>query len=183
MQIRFATNDSYYSRFFRFIFKEPVSHVGLGFFMGTRDLMVDCTKPYGGVYSNCCWSKKHTTLYFLDIKMSEEDEFKAYHLAVESAVLTEYDWGAYYYGFLMGIRKFLFRTPLPPHNKWQAKEKFLCTEILQPLKKILEKNGLDIRYLDLSAFTPHMLGKNMYRKWWPKDKKHTWPMGGPSGEV
>lgn len=182
MRIYFATNDHYYSKALMYIFDEPVSHIAIGFFTDTLGLIVDCTKPYGRLRHWKQWSSLYDVVYYADINMSKEDELAAYDLAVDDALMVPYDWGAYCYGFFVGIRRKLFGTPLPSCNPWQTDELRHCSEIMTSQTGILEKYDLKMGNLDFSALTPHMIGRTLYDR--SSENPHvSWPKGGPDAHV
>lgn len=155
MKIHFSKNDKFYSKLLMILCKEPVSHVGVEFFTGTLNLAVDCTKPFGKVYHMKHWLKKYDIVCSMKLKMDDDDELIAYAESASKSVLVGYDWGAYYFGFIAIIKRFLFGTPLPKENKWQSNDTRICTEILDPLKKILLKYDIDITDIDFTAVTPY----------------------------
>lgn len=156
------------------IFEEPVSHMGVGFEIdGVLPIVVDCTKPYGKVRHLNHWINHYDIVYCADISMTPEDEIIALKLACDNAVLKPYDWPAYYYGFLCGILKKLFKTPLPKVNMYSSKDKDLCSEVLSPIKPLLTTYGINLAYKDLSCMTPHMIGVELYNQT-KNNKKVTW---------
>lgn len=155
MKIHFSKNSKFYSKLLMFLCKEPVSHVGLEFFSGTLNLAMDCTKPYGKVYHIKQWRKNYDIVCTMHLRMGDDDELITYTEAAKKSVLVGYDWGAYYYGFIAVIKRFIFGTPLPKTNKWQSDDVRICTEILDPLKKILLRYDIDIMDLDFTALTPY----------------------------
>lgn len=164
MDIYFSTNEKLYSKLFRVLAKEPVSHIGLGFFPKSLNLAVDCTKPYGKVYHLKHWKSKYKLNFHMSLDMSLDDELVAYSCAADHAILVRYDWGAYYYGFLMLIRRYIFGIPLPAKNSWQTNEDRICTEIMTPLVEVLKKYGLDASDLDFAALTPFETAKELKKR-------------------
>jgi hypothetical protein len=164
MDVYLTTNEKYYSKLFRWLSKEPVSHIGLGFFRKSMGLVADCTKPFGKIYHIKQWKAKYQLKFFMRIDMSVEDELKAYKCAANHSILVRYDWGAYYYGFLMLFRRYLFGIPLPKSNSWQTKEDRICTEIMAPLMDILKKYGIDMEGVDFAAITPFELAKELKKR-------------------
>lgn len=164
MYLYFSTNDKYYSRFMRFLFKEPTSHIGIGFEVGECPIVVDCTKPFGKVYHLKHWESKYEIKISAKITMTAEDELEALRKTVDNAVLKPYDWGAYYYGFFIGILWKWFYVPPPKTNKYGSDDADLCTEVLNPIKRILKKYEIDLVNHDLAAMTPHMVATEIYRQ-------------------
>ena len=163
MKIYFSTNEKYYSKFMRWLFKEPSSHVGLGFSPdGTIPLVLDCTKPYGKIYHLDHWKKKYRITYSMDLALTKEDEEEAYILTTNNAVLKPYDWDAYFYGFLRGIAARWYGIPLPFTNRYSSDDADLCTEVLNPIKQLLLKYQIELITKDLAAMTPHMLAKELH---------------------
>lgn len=164
MLIYFSTNDVYYSKIFRWLFNEPSSHVGLGFFRDQESVVVDCTKPCGREHSLSRWIFKYKITHSLKIPLSEEREEDFYQIAKEYSVGKKYDFSAYYWGLFCGLAFKLFRIPLPKKNVFQQEEHGLCTEIFVPFKEKLLEFGIDILELDMSATTPHMLALRLYEQ-------------------
>lgn len=164
MLIYLSTNENYYSKLARFLFKEPVSHIGLGFNISGVPMVIDCTKPYGKLYHLKHWESKYTIVYYAGILLEERDEIDAFQKASEYSVLKPYDWSAYFYGLFIGMLWRLHLTALPEKNFFNIREWDLCTEVLNPLKNILFSYGIDIRDIDLSARTPHMIATEIYKQ-------------------
>lgn len=183
MRIYFATNDKYYSKVMRFLFKEPVSHVASGFWTDKIDIIVDSTKPHGKAYHKLHWDSKYKTKYFIDIAMSAEDELAAYQASVASSVMVPYDWQAYWYAFYKVTCRWLFGIPLPTHNKYEDPSKNLCQEAIAALRPYLIKYDLDMRFIDFSGLTPHMIGRALYKRTDPRNKNVSWPLGGPDANL
>jgi hypothetical protein len=165
MVIYFTTNDNYYSKLLKWVFKEPTSHVGVCLYpTGVTPVVVDCTKPYGKIYAFRAWTKKHDPVYAVQIPMALEHERYCFDTVALRSVLRPYDFSAYFYGFYWGLRWRLFGSTLPKRNKKSDHERDLCTEIFNPIKDILQKYGIDLFGVDLAAVTPHMLAKEIYRQ-------------------
>jgi len=161
MDVYFSTNDHYYSKAHRYIAKEPFTHIGLGFFTDKLKLVVDCTKPHGKLYHLDHWLTKYYLTNQLRIELDPEVEQKFYELVIKGSVNVPYDWGAYAYAWLAGIRNFLFNTPYPNINPWGGSGKW-CTEVLTPIvQPLFEETGVDFMGLDLAAKTPCMIYKKL----------------------
>lgn len=183
MKIYFVTNEHYYSKIFRFLFKEPVSHVALSFFEDDLKLVIDATKPVGGLYHIKYWLSKYSVVYCMELKLRSDDEKKLCLKVIDETVMVPYDWGGYWFAFFVAIKKRLFGIPYPKKNEWDATNMRHCGEILESLKNILPKHGMDISDLDFAALTPHMAAQELYKRT-PKSSIYiNWPMGGPDGEV
>lgn len=164
MRLCFSTNEKYYSKFMKFLFKEPTSHVGAGFVVQGCPLIVDCTKPCGKLYHQKHWDKKYKTVYFVDIQLSEDDEKLAFYLVTDNAVLKPYDWDAYFYGFLLGILWKWGGIKPPTYNRFSSKDADLCTEIVNPIKPLLCQYGINLEGKDMAAMTPHMMAAEIYEQ-------------------
>ena len=161
MRFYFTTNDKWYSKAHRFMANEPFTHIGLGFFIGTLNLIVDCTKPNGKVYHLDHWLKKYRAVKILSLSLENTMEQLLYLDVTNACVNTPYDWGAYYYAWLMGIRKLLFNKPYPDVNPW-AGSGMWCSEIISPIKENLKDYGVDLTDVaDFAALTPYMLYKKL----------------------
>jgi len=165
MVIYFTTNEKFYAKLLRWIFLEPVSHVGMCLYpTGVTPIVIDCTKPFGKIYAYNAWTKKHSPIFAAQIPMSLEDEIKCFDTVALRSVLRPYDFSAYFHGFYHGIKWRLFGTKLPKRNTKSDHEKDLCTEIFNPIKQLLQKYGIDRYGVDLAAMTPHMLAREIYRQ-------------------
>jgi hypothetical protein len=165
MHVYFSTNERYYSRLFRLLFREPASHVGVGFSPGADvPLVVDCTQPYGKIYHLHHWKAYYKIIYFMRIDTSPEDELEAYRLVTDNAVLKPYDYDAYVYGFYLGIKWKIFGINPPKTNRFSSPNADLCTEIFNPIKPLLLNYDIDLTNIDLAALTPHMLADELYHQ-------------------
>lgn len=165
MVIYFTTNENFYSRLLCWIFSEPVSHVGICLYpTGKTALAIDCTKPHGKIYAYEHWKIKNHPIFWVDIPLSESDEIECFDKTARRSVMRPYDLKAYIHGFYWGIRAKLFGSRLPRTNKQSDHEKDLCTEIFNPIKDVMIRNGVDLYGIDLSAMTPHMLAIEIYRQ-------------------
>lgn len=164
MYIFLATNEKYYSRLMMNLFDEPVSHIATGFFIGTMDLVVECTKPFGRLSHLNHWKTQYDIIYSMELLLDPYTERTLYDKVCADAVLSPYDWGAYYYGLYRGVRKWLLNSKFPKHNIGQDPNKRLCTEILYALKDPFLDYNIDISHIDLAAVTPHMIGTELYRQ-------------------
>jgi len=165
MRFYFVTNDKWYSKLHRLIAGEKSTHIGLIFFYCDLNIVVDCTKPYGKVYHLSTWLHKYRKISILELPLNSHIEKFFYKKIVSENVNVHYDFKAYYYAWIMAIRKFLFKIPYPKKNKWKTDGK-LCVEILEPIKKYLTDFDIDLMDIDLAAISPEMLFNIL------KDKKN-----------
>jgi len=161
MRFYFVKNDKWYSKALMKMLDEPVSHIGIGLFTDEHDgldLVIDCTKPHGKLYHMKHWTspEKYQIVNTLELKLSISDELLAYDRLIDQCVLTPYDWGAYYYAWIVLLGHFLFKTPIPKENKWST-DGMWCSEIIDPIEGILGCNGVDVSHLDFETLSPHMV--------------------------
>jgi hypothetical protein len=165
MIIYFTTNEKFYSKLLRWLFKEPVSHVGICLYpTGAIPIVVDCTKPYGKLYGFNPWKKKHEPIYAVQIPLAPSDELDCFEKVAMRSVGRLYDFEAYFYGFYWAILWRFFGFTLPKQNKLSNHDKDLCTEIFNPIKVTLQNYGIDLFGIDLASVTPHMLAKEIYKQ-------------------
>jgi len=157
MKFYFATNDKWYSKAHRYIAKEKSTHIGVGIFTESLNLVVDCTKPYGKLYHYKHWAKIYEVVDEIELPTHFGDDTLIYDDLIKACILTTYDWNAYYYAWIMGLRKFLFKTPYPKSNPWASDSGMWCTEIIRPLLPFLKSRGINIDYVDFAAQTPQMI--------------------------
>ena len=156
MRIYFSTNEKYYSKAARYIANEPFTHISLGFFTGSINLVVECTKPVGSVYHFDYWCQKNDVCEVLELNFDFSDEMYLYELCVQGCVNVPYDWGAYYFAWIAALKKYFFKIPYPRKNKWATDGKW-CTEVLDPIANELYNLGYDIVDIDLEVTTPYMM--------------------------
>jgi len=130
MHIAWVTNDVWFSRLLRWIFKQKTSHVGLIFRLKEVELALDINNPYGSLWSLNYWLHKYRLIYTLEIPLTKEEEFFVFKSLEEIAVLKPYDIKAYYYGMWRGLLKRLFKIPYPEVNKAVTNGKDMCQEII-----------------------------------------------------
>jgi len=168
MKFLFSTNEKWYSKAHRYITGEPFTHVGILFFEGGANIVVECTKPAGKASHADHWNKKYQTVEKIDFPLLPRDETHAYADCIFDSLDVPYDWGAYYYAWIAGLKKYLFNCPYPEKNKWSGNGRW-CTEVAGSVAPYLKGfYGVDISDLQLDAMTPYMLYKalkvrgNMY---------------------
>lgn len=158
VEIYFTTNDEWYSKLHRKIEGVPATHIGIGFFIGSMNMIVDCTKPHGKVYHRDHWLSRYTLVKTLRFDMPVIEEKKCFVETSEYSVMAPYDWGAYAYAWIMGVRKYLFKTPYKETNPWSSEKGKWCTEILNPILPYFRERGITVLDgLDLAAHTPWMV--------------------------
>jgi hypothetical protein len=75
--------------------------------------------------------------------MSKEDQDSLYD-KLPKLQNAKYDFGAFAYLGLVGLRKFLFGTPLPAKNALARNGQFLCTELGGLFRKYLTDPEVDL---------------------------------------
>lgn len=163
MYIYFTTNDKFYSKLLKWVFNEYISHIGLAFAPTLKThLVIECTKPYGKVFALQHWLLRNEVIVAVQIPLTKEEEAQWFDEVAYRAVLRPYDFGAYFYGFYWGLRHKFFGDAYPETNAKSDPNHDICTEVLQPLKVLLLKYGIDIAKDDLTAMTPQMVASKMY---------------------
>lgn len=160
MKIYFSTNEKYYSKIVRWLFDEPVSHIGLGFNINGVEMVIDCAKSHGKLYHLKDWENKYSIFYHAEIETSDQVEADLFKKAVRHNIMKPFDKKAYYWFLLAGLKSKIFNTPLPEKNPVQAAYGNICTEIIKPIRKDLwELYDIDLSKYDFSCKTPFMVGE------------------------
>lgn len=157
MKILYGTNEHFYSKLHRKLVNEPFTHVGLLFFSGSLNIVLDCTKPYSKVYHLEHWRTKYKILETQELSLPKVKETKYYKKAVNYCLLKPYDWGAYIWAWLWVIKRIFTKEDFPTMNPWRT-DGLWCTEVVFPLIEDLKEDfGIDLSNIDLAAKTPYML--------------------------
>ncbi len=158
MRFHFCTNDKWYSKAASFIGQEPHTHIGVEFFHGSLDLVIDCTKPHSKLYHMKHWVTKYDISNTLELFLPQSRESSLYNRTLEFCLNEPYDWNSYYYLWFLGLRRFIFGTPFPDFNKFNGNG-LLCMEIMEPLTLGLFDEGIDLFKYDFSIVTPTQIYK------------------------
>lgn len=133
MKLCWVTNQKKYSKFFRYLFNEDASHMGVVFDINGVDLVVDLNRPYGTLWDFNYWQIRYTVVRYMEVELGEEEEFELFKSCKEYAVLRQYDMSGYYYGMIRGLLRRIFNIPLPIENKWSDGSGSMCQQIIIPL--------------------------------------------------
>lgn len=131
ISLLWTTTSHPLSVFIRWVFREDVSHFAI--LMDNR--VVFQSNLYG---MNLCWYSKFLSdslvVTRMDLPLNLEEQ-EALYLRVTDKFQhnSNYDYGAFLYFGLCGIRHRLFGTPFPSKNAWGGTG-FLCTEVGEVLK-------------------------------------------------
>lgn len=164
MKIYFTTNQKWYSRLMRWLWSDEVTHVGIGFNEFQHELVFDISKPYGSIYPVELWFKKYEKRYELSFDLTEREINKYFADLWYYCILKEYDIGTYYYAIYWGILKKFFKVPLPKSNIIANENKGICSNVIDPIKDLLSKNGYCFQNVDTYSKTPQML-LNEFKKY------------------
>ena len=164
MRILFAKNDKWYSKATMWLAKEPCSHIALLFYHDDHwgsQAVIEATKPAGRQTTMKRWCMHYNVVFALEIDLPPYLE-RMMHKAASKAVIDKgYDWPAYCYLWLWGIRRLLFGgPPYPKLNPWNTPDKMICTEIMVPLVPLLKEHcGIDLSEYDFAAATPWLVSQ------------------------
>jgi len=173
MRICWVTNDVWFSRLLRYIFKESTSHVGVLVNVHDTEFAFDINNPYGSMYSAKYWLHKYRVVHSLDIPLSEQDSVRFFKFMEERAVLRPYDIKAYYYGMWRGLLRKLFGLAGPKTNKGVTPDRDMCQEVVRHVMEFdVIHQKLDVQCPDLTLMTPDMTMK--YMKTITSNTEWTW---------
>jgi hypothetical protein len=157
MMILYSTNEHYYSKAHRFIAKEPFTHIGILFFPGVLDIVLDCTRSHSKIYHLRHWGTKYNITNAQKFDLDDNKEMEYYNRAVDYCLLKPYDWGAYVYAWYWAVRRWITGENFPETNPWKG-DGMWCTEVVYPIIPLLKRDfEIDLSGIDLAAKTPFML--------------------------
>jgi hypothetical protein len=133
MKVCWVTNDRYYSKLYRWLFKEDASHVGAVFDFGSSAIAVDLNRPYGRIWDIHHWLHKYTIIWSMEIDLTAKEEMEMYESCRDYAVMRQYDMSGYYFGIIAGIKHRLLGAKIPKVNKWSKGTGSMCQEIVVPV--------------------------------------------------
>jgi hypothetical protein len=159
MKILFTKSTSYYSKIARWLFDEPCDHVALLFYPESFNLVVEGTKPVCRLTAYNSFISSHNIVHDVHIQTNCNQEYNLYKKIINTQVGLPYNWDAYFYGLVAGLKLKLLDISLPTTNLYQSEGQQLCTTILRPIIPDLKRLGLNLDGVDLYSLTPHMLFK------------------------
>lgn len=143
----------------RFLAEEPVSHVGILF--ESLDLVIDSSTTGVKITRRKTFIRKNTPLLEINLDDYRFDELVIFNEILDKIEGKGYDFGAYFWFVLEGIKHKFFRKKLPVVNPNQNEDQVLCTEIFYPIFPYLLLKNIDLYKYDLAALTPYMLYRIM----------------------
>ena len=159
MDILFTSNEKFWSRAFRFLSKEPVSHLAFRFNINEFTFTIDCSTVGCRLMT---WDKFKTlnnSIHEVILETDPELESLLFGRCLK-LVGYPYDMGAYKYGIYRGLLRLLFKLPIPKINRWSSPGEFACTEIFVPIKDILHQEYLISFYeINLDMTSPYEIFK------------------------
>lgn len=161
MRITFTTNEKFWSRVARFLSKEDETHLGIIFEDYNFALAFDCSTSGFKVQNLSRFFTVNKEIESIKIPMNEREEALVMSGLLHSCVGKPYDFDAYAWMILCRIKRRFFGIKKPRFNPWQEPEKYLCTEILNPLKETLAIHGINLYRYDLAAMTPREIFRVM----------------------
>jgi hypothetical protein len=164
MKIYFVTNQKWYSRLMRWLWNDEVTHLGIGFDEFNHELIFDISKPTGSVYPYEYWFNKYEPRYFIEIALSDEEIDEYFAELWFYCVLKPYDMNSYYLAIFWGIMTKFFKIKVPDINVVADEEKGFCSNVIEPLKELLTKNGMYLKNVDTYSKTPQML-LNIFKRY------------------
>ncbi len=157
MDILFTTNNKFWSKTFKYLTKEPVSHLAFLFNINDCLLTIDCSVDGGRLMTYDKFISSNHPVYKTTLKTDSETEL---HLFKKSLFLVgkKYDMPAYIYGIWRGILFTIFGLKAPKRNLLSKPDLYCCTEIFLPIEEILkQKYNLSFSGMDLAIKTPYEL--------------------------
>lgn len=171
LKILFTTNEKPLSKALRYLFNEPVSHVGILF--QSLDLVVDSSTTGVKITRKKTFVKKNTPILEIQLDDYRFDELVIFNELLDKIECKGYDFGAYFWFALEGLKHKLFRKNLSLGNPSQNDEQVLCTEIFYPIFPYLLTKNINLYKYDLAALTPFMLYRIMKDQLDEADSKKT----------
>lgn len=99
--------------------------------------------------------KSYDVVFEMNFDMPLEREEEMYQGVIDAHDGASYDYGAFAYFFWRAVLKKFFGKPLPEHNPWGSKDKFLCDEVVQLLPD--EICPPSVKAMDLSMKSPYQV--------------------------
>lgn len=145
MRVIATKNNSIMSRLIRWVTSQPASHFAIVFdekFVFHSNLL--------GAHPEFFTSFKkrneivESEVFFLTL----EQEESVYQSIIKTFDGKGYDFGAFLFAGIYRLANKLFNVEIPYRNKWNGKNKFLCTEIVEALLstdlKMVFRDGQDL---------------------------------------
>lgn len=169
MDIVFTTNQKFWSKVFRYLSNDRVSHLAFKFVIDGIPLTIDCSTSGGRLMTWSKFTELNDPVYVIKLETDKALELRLFERSL-LLVGCKYDMNAYVYGIFRGLLRKIFRIPLTSKNVYSQPLKFACTEIFCPIYDILQKE-YEIAFddIDFAMQTPYMLyellrGKNYVHK-------------------
>ena len=162
MQILFVRSDKIGSKFIRWGFDEPASHVAISFNSGR------VFHSYGvGIMEQDAFMFAHTYTAAGTITLqadSDDDLEEKFRALLQPKSLYDYP-ALLYFGWRVFLFKF-FGQKMPKINRWNQAEKFLCTEVSYILCTVLAEKGVVLlpANTDIAMISPWQLFLEMEKK-------------------
>ncbi len=155
IEFLWTTTDEWESRLIKWGLDEDCSHFAIRF----GDVIFQSYE--GRVREDTWWDfqKGKTVIHSARPKMINQAEVIAMHKKLRETIGDKgYDFLAILYWGWRGVLKKFFGIPIPKTNRWGTGKKYYCVEILDPIRKELEK-CCDINFegMDMEMISPHML--------------------------
>ena len=154
MRFVFTTNDKFWSRVARFLSAEKTTHIAIIFENYGFNIVFDCSTSGFKKQSQARFFEYNRLVSQITINASENDEAMMLSEILENAVGAEYDFSAYKWMLYRGILRKFFGVDKPDFNPWQDEEKYLCTEVVEPITQHLLRYGINLINRDLASMTP-----------------------------
>jgi hypothetical protein len=157
MRIIFTTNEKFWSKVFKYLTGEPVSHVAMLFDVYEDKLTIDCSTDGGRLMTWDKFLSMNTLKYSINLPSDEAVDKELFHKSLFLVGKT-YDMPAYIYGIWRGILWRFFNVPAPSKNKLSKPNLYCCTEIFLPISEILKREyQIDFGDMDLAIQSPYGL--------------------------
>jgi hypothetical protein len=154
MKIYFTTNEKFWSKVFKFLVQEKVTHVLFKFEVDGFEFCIDCSTSGGRLMT---WEKSKSfnfPVYGINLFKDAALEKQMFALCLRLTGV-KYDFGAYAYGLYRALLRRFLGIKGPKINKWSHPDKYACTEIFEPIRHILWREfGISFANKDLSIMSP-----------------------------
>lgn len=157
MKIYFVTNEKWYSKLMRFLYRDEVTHIGIGYNESEEEIIFDITKPYGSVYPKEYWFHKYEKRYHIELTLTDIEVENSLNNLWKTCVMKTYDIDTYYWTIFFGILNRFFGYPIPTVNRFANRDRGLCTNVIDPVKEILFSRGISFKNIDTYSLTPQMI--------------------------
>lgn len=169
MDIVFTTNQKFWSKVFRYLSNDPISHLAFKFVIDNIPLTIDCSTTGGRLMTWAKFIELNEPVYVIKLETDKALELRLFERSL-LLVGCQYDMSAYVYGIWRGLLRKILRIPLTSRNVYSHPLKFACTEIFYPITDILTTEyEISFDEIDFAMQTP----SNIYARLRGKNNVYT----------